>query len=42
MVGQLEAREHEAAALVAQNLADELGRPEPHLALFDRFADAIR
>ncbi len=28
----------EAAALVAENLADELGRPEPHLTLFDRFA----
>jgi pyrroloquinoline quinone (PQQ) biosynthesis protein C len=26
---------------VAQNLTDELGRPEPHLALFDRFADAL-
>jgi pyrroloquinoline quinone (PQQ) biosynthesis protein C len=33
--------EHQAAALVAQNLADELGRPEPHLALFDRFAAAV-
>jgi pyrroloquinoline-quinone synthase len=33
--------EHGAAALVAQNLADELGRPQPHLALFDRFAGAI-
>ncbi len=33
--------EHRAAALVAQNLADELGRPEPHLALFDRFAAAV-
>ncbi|MGD0313047.1 MAG: iron-containing redox enzyme family protein [Acidimicrobiales bacterium] len=42
VVGDLEASgEHRAAALVAQNLADELGRPEPHLALFDRFADAI-
>jgi pyrroloquinoline-quinone synthase len=29
------------AALVAENLADELGRPEPHLAMFDRFADAL-
>ncbi len=29
----------EAAALVERNLADELGNPEPHLALFDRFAD---
>jgi pyrroloquinoline-quinone synthase len=33
--------EHQAATLVARNLTDELGRPEPHLALFDRFADAI-
>jgi pyrroloquinoline-quinone synthase len=33
--------EHGAAALVAQNLADELGPPQPHLALFDRFADAV-
>jgi pyrroloquinoline-quinone synthase len=32
---------HRAAALVEQNLADELGRPQPHLALFDRFAGAI-
>jgi pyrroloquinoline-quinone synthase len=31
----------EAADLVARNLADELGRPEPHLALFDRFAAAL-
>ncbi len=31
----------EAAAVVEQNLADELGRPEPHLALFDRFAAAL-
>jgi pyrroloquinoline quinone (PQQ) biosynthesis protein C len=31
----------EAAALVEGNLADELGRPEAHLALFDRFADAM-
>jgi len=30
----------EAATLVAENLADELGRPEPHLVLFDRFAAA--
>jgi len=30
----------EAATLVAANLADELGRPEPHLVLFDRFAAA--
>jgi pyrroloquinoline quinone (PQQ) biosynthesis protein C len=33
--------EVEAAATVGQNLKDELGRPEPHLALFDRFADAL-
>ncbi|HEX7443671.1 MAG TPA: iron-containing redox enzyme family protein [Acidimicrobiales bacterium] len=33
--------EFEAAEMVARNLADELGRPEPHLALFDRFADAL-
>ena len=33
--------ESEAAALVEENLADELGRPEPHLALFDRFAAAL-
>ncbi len=32
----------EAAALVARNLADELGEPEPHLALFDRFAESVR
>jgi pyrroloquinoline-quinone synthase len=31
----------EAAALVEGNLADEVGRPEPHLALFDRFAEAV-
>ncbi len=31
----------EAAALVARNLADELGHPEPHLALFDRFAASV-
>ena len=31
----------EAATLVEKNLADELGRPEPHLALFDRFAEAV-
>jgi pyrroloquinoline quinone (PQQ) biosynthesis protein C len=30
-----------AAALVGENLADELGRPEPHLAMFDRFAGAL-
>ncbi|HEY5096913.1 MAG TPA: iron-containing redox enzyme family protein [Acidimicrobiales bacterium] len=33
--------EVEAAATVGQNLDDELGRPEPHLALFDRFAGAL-
>ena len=33
--------EFEAAGLVARNLADELGRPEPHLALFDGFAAAL-
>jgi pyrroloquinoline-quinone synthase len=32
----------EAAALVARNLSDELGHPEPHLALFDRFAERVR
>lgn len=31
----------EAAAMVERNLADELGRPEPHLDLFDRFAGAL-
>ena len=31
----------EAATLVEGNLADELGRPEPHLALFDKFAAAV-
>jgi len=35
------AGEDGAAALVSRNLADELGSPEPHLALFDRFADAL-
>ncbi len=30
-----------AASLVARNLADELGRPEAHLDLFDRFAAAL-
>jgi pyrroloquinoline-quinone synthase len=29
------------ADAVQGNLADELGRPEPHLDLFDRFADAV-
>jgi pyrroloquinoline-quinone synthase len=33
--------EVEAAATVGQNLSDELGRPEPHLVLFDRFAGAL-
>jgi pyrroloquinoline-quinone synthase len=33
--------EYEAAHAVARNLADELGRPEPHLALFDRFGAAL-
>jgi pyrroloquinoline-quinone synthase len=31
----------EAAAMVERNLADELGRPQPHLNLFDRFADSL-
>ena len=31
----------DAADLVERNLADELGRPEPHLDLFDRFADSL-
>jgi pyrroloquinoline-quinone synthase len=31
----------EVANLVQRNLDDELGRPEPHLALFDRFAAAV-
>jgi pyrroloquinoline-quinone synthase len=35
------AGEVEAAATVEQNLSDELGRPEAHLVLFDRFADAL-
>jgi pyrroloquinoline-quinone synthase len=33
--------EYEAAELVARNLADELGHPEPHLQLFDSFAAAL-
>ena len=33
--------ELEAEAMVARNLDDELGRPEPHLALFDRFAGTL-
>lgn len=31
----------DAAGVVARNLDDELGRPAPHLELFDRFADAL-
>jgi pyrroloquinoline-quinone synthase len=31
----------EVADLVQHNLDDELGRPEPHLALFDRFAGSV-
>lgn len=30
-----------SAAIVERNLADELGRPRPHLELFDRFARAV-
>ncbi len=42
VVDELMARaEFEAAELVARNLADELGHPEPHLALFDGFAGAL-
>jgi pyrroloquinoline quinone (PQQ) biosynthesis protein C len=42
VVEQLRSRgEAEAAAAVSRNLDDELGRPEPHLALFDRFAAAL-
>ena len=33
--------EFEAAELVARNLADELGRPESHLAMFDTFIAAL-
>ncbi len=33
--------EVEAEAMVTRNLSDELGRPEPHLALFDRFAGSL-
>jgi len=33
--------EFEGAELVARNLADELGRPEPHLAMFDTFTAAL-
>jgi pyrroloquinoline quinone (PQQ) biosynthesis protein C len=31
----------DVAELVQRNLDDELGHPEPHLALFDRFAAAV-
>ncbi|HEX3461416.1 MAG TPA: iron-containing redox enzyme family protein [Acidimicrobiales bacterium] len=31
----------DVADLVQRNLDDELGHPEPHLALFDRFATAV-
>ncbi len=42
VIGRLVAEgELEAAAPVEQNLADELGAPEPHLALFDRFAASL-
>jgi pyrroloquinoline quinone (PQQ) biosynthesis protein C len=42
VVDQLTAQaESEAAELVARNLADELGRPEPHLAMFDAFAATL-
>ena len=42
VVEQLRASgEHEAADMVDRNLADESGRPEPHLDLFDRFAAAL-
>jgi pyrroloquinoline quinone (PQQ) biosynthesis protein C len=30
-----------AGAIVSQNLSDELGRPRPHLELFDHFAAAV-
>ena len=33
--------ESSAAELVRQNLADEESHPEPHIALFTRFADAV-
>jgi pyrroloquinoline-quinone synthase len=33
--------DHAAAAAVRANLADELGAPAPHLALFDDFLDAV-
>jgi pyrroloquinoline quinone (PQQ) biosynthesis protein C len=42
VVDQLrDAGEFEPAEMVTRNLRDELGRPEPHLDLFDRFADAL-
>jgi len=42
VVGELlEAGQTDAAAMVERNLQDELGRPEPHLALFDRFAAVL-
>ena len=42
VVDQLMAEaEFEAAESVARNLADELGRPEPHLTMFDAFAAAL-
>jgi pyrroloquinoline-quinone synthase len=36
-----EAGDTDSAALIEKNLADEMGCPEPHLALFDRFAGAV-
>lgn len=33
--------EGRAAELVAENLADELGMPLPHLEMFERFAEAV-
>ncbi len=42
VVDQLRAAgEVEAEEMVIRNLSDELGRPEPHLDLFDRFASAL-
>ncbi len=42
VVERLQAEGHaKAAELVERNLTDELGRPEPHLDLFDRFAEAL-
>lgn len=40
VIDRVEARP-DVAGLVGRNLADELGHPEPHLALFDRFAAAV-